>query len=125
MVNSQSQCGVKYLVDMNLGVCSCIGGQDGSPCSHHAVIAKLFGIYSVNCVSPISSTARQQLAVVALGNNAIQEGDFYTSLHQQEEEKKLGIQADCVHDDEEDLDLLNAIIATHDHIASTDENDRR
>ena len=110
---------------MNLGVCSCIGGQDGSPCSHHAVIAKLFGIYSVNCVSPISSTARQQLAVVALGNNAIQEGDFYTSLHQQEEEKKLGIQADCVHDDEEDLDLLNAIIATHDHIASTDENDRR
>ena len=123
LVNSQSQRGVKYLVDMNLGVCSCIGGQDGSPCSHQAAIAKLFGIYSVNCVSTISSTARQQLAVVALGNNAIQEGDFYTSLHQQQEEKRLGVQADCVHDDAEDLDLLNAITAAHDRIASTDEND--
>ena len=118
LINSQSQRGVNYLVDMNLGVCSRIGGQDGSPCSHQAAIAKLFGIYSVNCVSTISSTARQQLAVVALGNNAIQEGDFYTSLHHQQEEKRLGVQADCVHDDAEDL-----VTATHDHIASTGEDD--
>ena len=123
LVNSQSQRGVKYVVDMNLGVCSCVGGQDGSPCSHHAAIAKLFGIYSINCVSTISSTARQQLAVVAFGNNAIQEGDFYTSLHQKEEEKRLRVQADCVHNDAEDLDLLNVITATHDHIASTGEDD--
>ena len=41
LVNSQSQRGVKYLVDMNLGTCSCPGGQDGSPCSHQTAIAKL------------------------------------------------------------------------------------
>ena len=114
---------VKYLVDMNLGICSCIGGQDGSPCSHQAAVAKLFGIYSINCVSTISSTARQQLAVVALGNNAIQEGDFYASLHQQQEEKKLGVQCQRVDNDGEDLKLLNAITATDDHTAITGEND--
>ena len=59
LVSSQTERGIKYLVDMKLGVCSCIGGQDGSPCSHQAAVAKLFGIYSVNCVSTISSAARQ------------------------------------------------------------------
>jgi len=29
LVNSQTKHGVKYLVDMNFGLCS---GQDGSPC---------------------------------------------------------------------------------------------
>ena len=47
-------------------------------------------------MSTISSTARQKLAVVALGNNDIQKGDFYTSLHQQQEEKRLGIQATLI-----------------------------
>ena len=58
-------------------------------------------IYSINCVSTISSTARQQIAVVALGNYAIQEGDFYASLHQQQEEKKLGVQCQHVDNDGE------------------------
>ena len=123
LVNSQTERSVKYLVDMNLGICSCIGGQDRSPCSHQAAVAKLFGIYSINCVSTIYSTARQQLAVVALGNNAIQEGDFYASLHQQQEEKKLGVQCQRVDNDGEDLKLLNAITTTDDHTAITGEND--
>ena len=104
LVSSQTERSIKYLVDMKLGLCSCIGGQDGSPCSHQAAVAKLFGIY---CVSTISSAARQQLAVVALGNKAIQEGDFYASLHQEQEEVKLGVEKDG-----EDLRLLNAITAT-------------
>ena len=118
MVSSQTERGIKYLVDMKLGVCSCIGGQDGSPCSHQAAVAKLFGIYSVNCVSTISSAARQQLAVVALGNKAIQDGDFYASLHQEQEEVKLGVEKDG-----EDLRLSNAITVTDDHTAITSEND--
>ncbi len=65
LVSSQTECGVKYLVDMKLGVWSCIGGQDGSPCS---AVAKLFSIYSV---STIYSAAR-------LGNirKTFQEGNF-------------------------------------------------
>ena len=35
-----------------------------------------------------SSAAR----IVALGNKATQEGDFYASLHQEQEEVKLGIE---------------------------------
>ncbi len=30
-MDSQTERGVKYLVDMKLGVCSCSAGQDGSP----------------------------------------------------------------------------------------------
>jgi len=74
---------------MNLGVCSCTGGQDGSLCSHQAAVAKLFGIYSVNCVSTISSTARRQLAFIALGSNAIQDDNFYASLQQKEKLVKM------------------------------------
>ena len=43
--------------------------------------------------------------------------------HFTKKRERLGVQADCVHDDAEDLDLLNAITATHDHIASPDESD--
>ena len=62
---------------------NCIGGQSSSPSSHQAAIAKLRGIYSMNYVSTISAVARQQLAVIALSSNAIQDGDFYPSLHHQ------------------------------------------
>jgi len=43
----------------------------------------------VNCISTISSKASQILAVIALGDKAIQEDQFYTSLHQEQEEKKI------------------------------------
>ena len=42
LVNSQTECGVKYLVDMKLGVCSFNAGQNGSPCSHQAAYSKVF-----------------------------------------------------------------------------------
>lgn len=38
LVNSRTERGVRYLVDMKLGACSCIAGQDGSVCSHQAAI---------------------------------------------------------------------------------------
>jgi hypothetical protein len=51
---------------MNLGVCSCIAGQDGSPCSHQAAIVKLFKIPSVNCVPSQSPETRKILAEIAV-----------------------------------------------------------
>ena len=38
LVESQTEKGVRYFVDMSIGICSCMGGQDGSPCSHQAAI---------------------------------------------------------------------------------------
>ena len=75
-------------------------------------------VWYVNCVSTISSVARQKLAVVALGNKTIQEGDFYASLHQEQEEVKVGVEKDG-----EDLKLLNGITATDDHTTIISEND--
>ncbi len=34
LVNSKTERDVKYLVNMELGICNCNAGQDGSPCSH-------------------------------------------------------------------------------------------
>ena len=121
LVHSQTERGVKYLVDMNLGLCSCAGGQDGSPCSHQAAIAKLYGVYSINCISTISSRARKILATIALGDKAIQEDQFYTSLHQQEEEQKID-QEEKPTSTDDDLQLLTAITALDDQDAENESN---
>ncbi len=58
-VDSQSERGIKYLVDMTLGVCSCTAGQDGSPCSHQATVVKHYHIPAVNCIPTLSPESRQ------------------------------------------------------------------
>ena len=83
LVENQTERGVKYFVDMSIGICSCMGGQDGSPCSHQAAIVKHHGVPSVNCIPTLSSSTRQQFAVIAIGCKAIQESQFYASLHQE------------------------------------------
>ena len=84
LVSSQSERGVSYLVDMKLGVCSCIAGQDGSPCSHQAAIINLFKIPSVNCIPSQSPETRRILAEIAIGPKAIQDPTFYSSLHEKQ-----------------------------------------
>ena len=83
LVESQTERGVKYLVDMSVGICSCTGRQDGSPCSHQAAIVKHLGVPSVNCIPTLSLSTRQQIAMIAIGNKAIRESQFYASLHQE------------------------------------------
>ena len=89
LVNSQTERGVQYLVDMKLGVCSCNGGQDGSPCSHQAAIVKHFHIPSINCIPTLSPETRQHLAMIAIGCQAVQDPNFYSSLHQKKHEQSL------------------------------------
>ena len=38
MVKSNTEQGVTYTVDLEIGTCSCPTGRDGSPCSHQAAI---------------------------------------------------------------------------------------
>ena len=52
-----------------------------SPCSHQAAIVKHHGVPSVNCI-PTSST-HEQIVVIAIRCKAIQESQFYASLHQE------------------------------------------
>ena len=80
LVNSQTEVGVQYFVDMEIGVCSCNAGRDGSPCSHQAVVVRHYKIFSINCI-PVTSEARQLLAKVAVGNSSLPP-EFYSSLHE-------------------------------------------
>ena len=59
LVQSQSERGVKYLVDMTVGVCSCTGGLDGSPCSHQAAIVRHYGVPSISCISTLLPQRRK------------------------------------------------------------------
>ena len=79
LVESQTEKGVSYLVDMNLGVCGCC---DGLPCSHQAAVVKYFHIPSVNCIPTLSSETRQLYASLALGSTSIKDPKFYSSIHQ-------------------------------------------
>ena len=89
LVSSQTEQGVKYLVDMKLGACSCTAGQDGSPCSHQAAIVRHFRVPSINCIPTLSPQTRQQLAVIAVGPKAVQDPSFYASLHQKKQEDSV------------------------------------
>ena len=85
LVDSMSEREVKYLVDTNLGVCSCTAGQDGSPCSHQAAIVRHLHISSLNCIPTLSPETRKYLAFVAVGHEATQDSTFYSSIHQKSE----------------------------------------
>ena len=59
-------------------------GQDGSACSHQAAVVLHFGVSSINCTPTMSCKSRKEIAVIALGSSAVQNSDFYTSLHEKE-----------------------------------------
>lgn len=122
LVNSQTERGVKYLVNMDLGICSCSGGQDGSPCSHQAAIVKWLHIPSVNCVPVVSPESRQLLANIALGSGSIQAPQFYSSLH----EKSLTVSTPStkspeLHFDGSAWDLMRGLASSAETIPENDE----
>ena len=98
LVESQTERGVKYLVDMSVGVCSCTAGQDGSPCSHQAAVVRHYGVPSINCIPTLSPQIRQEIATITLGSNAIQNYQFYASLRQEKQEIKVPVPS---HDDQD------------------------
>ena len=109
LVASQTERGVKCLVNMELGVCSCNAGRDGSPCSHQAAIVRWYHVQSINCVPVLSPETRQKMATIALGSTSIQSPTFYSSLH----EKSL---AADVHDlSSADMPVLNILASPDIH----------
>ena len=78
-----------YDVNVNIGVCTCEHGQDGSPCVHQAAVVLNFGQESINYIATLSANARLKLAIIALGSSAIQQLSFYSSLHQQSLEERM------------------------------------
>ena len=82
-VQSQTVRGEYYSVNTTIGFCTCLKGKDGSPCVHQAAVVIQCGEYGLNFSTSASSSARQKLAQIALGDGAIQDAGFYSSLHQE------------------------------------------
>ena len=87
-VQSQTACGEYYSVNTTIGFCTCPNGTNGSPCVHQAAVVIKFEQYGLNYVCSTSSSARKILAQIALGESAITDSGFYSSLHQESLEEK-------------------------------------
>lgn len=70
---------LEYLVDMDIGVCSCSRGCNGAACKHQAAVAKAFSICPVNLAPYYSKEARKMFADLAIGGGAMAT-DFYADL---------------------------------------------
>ena len=81
-VPSKTERGVIYHVDMEIGICTCPQGQDGSPCSHQAAVVINFGSPSINCIPTMDPEGKRKLAYIAYGEDAIQDLSFYNTLSQ-------------------------------------------
>ena len=57
-----------YSVNTQIGFCTCPKGRDGSPCLHQAAVVVQYGEYGLNFATSMSSSARQKLAQVPLGD---------------------------------------------------------
>ena len=79
-VPSKRERGVIYTVDMEAGICSCIQGIDGSPCSHQAAVAIHYGCSSINSIPTTDPQAKRNLAYIAFGDNAVKDLSFYGLL---------------------------------------------
>ena len=75
---------IEFLVDMELGTCSCIKGVTCLECKHQAAAAKYYKVYSVNILAFFSKQARQTFAVLAVGASKVMEVDFYANLRDTE-----------------------------------------
>ena len=84
-VKSTRDSTIKYIVDMEIGTCSCEKGKNGSPCSHQAAIVYHCHTQSLNFIPTIHPAQRQEIAYLAMGESVRKDPEFYCSLHETRE----------------------------------------
>ena len=89
-VQSQTERGKYYDVNTHIGVCTCSQGHDGSPCSHQAAAVFNYGDESCNYIATITASSRLKIARLALGEGAVQDLAFYSSIHQKDLQQNYG-----------------------------------
>ncbi len=82
LVKSRRDPDSEYRVYMKIGMCTCVNGSDGSPCSHQLAVALTFRKTSLNCIPTLHPSSRRQLAFIAVGNEASKDLSFYASVSQ-------------------------------------------
>ena len=75
---------LEFMVDMDIGICSCSLGTSGAPCKHQGAVARKFNICSVNLAPFYSQKTRQAFAILAVGESNIMDMDFYADLRTQD-----------------------------------------
>ena len=88
MVRSHTDPHNHWIVDLQLGKCSCPVGYNGTPCKHQLVATTKYMKSTINKIPTDSPKGRQLLAGVALGKYC-QPISFYSSLHQKSDEEYL------------------------------------
>ncbi len=78
----ESEVVLDYLVDMDLGMCSCSTGFTGAACIHQAAIAKKFQLPCVNVAPMHSKEARHTFAIIARGEHYTRGIEFYVDLQE-------------------------------------------
>ena len=79
-VVSQSDKNRTWIVDLQLGECTCPIGMQSQPCKHQLAAAIKYRKSSVNTIPKYSPQGRQLFAAVAIGQHC-QPISFYSSVH--------------------------------------------
>ena len=69
-----------FLVDTEIGTCSCLTGCSGAPCKHQAAVAMKFSLPSLTLPPVFSSESRLFFAKLASGEGNTMELEFYSDL---------------------------------------------
>jgi len=77
-----NDCTRSYYVKVELSMCSCPVGINGSPCKHQAFVLQELKIPSVNFVPEYSSECHRLFAVIALGESQTPDMAFFASIHE-------------------------------------------
>ncbi|XP_064109014.1 uncharacterized protein LOC135217211 [Macrobrachium nipponense] len=80
-VQSESDPTIKYDVDPEIGLCSCMQGQTGAICKHQIACAK-FSMTAVPQQFLSSSESRHRLAVMAVGQEKVPDVAFFRKLNE-------------------------------------------
>ena len=75
---------LEYLVDMELGVCSCSTGCTGAACKHQAATAKKFQLPSTTIAPVHSKDSRHLFAIIARGEHNTKGIEFYAGLQDED-----------------------------------------
>lgn len=85
LINCPTNENMSYVVNGNIGVCTCYSGNSGALCKHQCFLIEHQKIKLPNAL-PVNKEERYLLAYLALGRNKCPEPDFFDDLKQPEHE---------------------------------------
>ena len=67
VVTSTRDNNITYIVNCEIGICSCPVGINGAPCKHQGAVSAKFHIATLNFLPSLTSDDRMLYAYIALG----------------------------------------------------------